>query len=308
MSRRTAVIEEEFDDDTDLPLPNNVVPHTGTKGAILEAISDDEGDPEAGPATPSNAQFTRAAAAAGSDSGGMRPGSGPHINQVTDITPYKKWICVYPIYIDAKRAYGTGQRRIPREKSVWWPLSRDMAEAAGRLGFGVLHEVQKFHPRDWENPGRVRVQLKKDGRLVNPKIRNKKELLELIAMQIQIGKPDNIPRPPYTTTSAEAPAESTPAPTPAKGKQLASKTAGKGASSGTTVAPAAVPATKRLPAPPAPHPPLANRVSPFSPALVSGVLIDTVKAGMNAPDPITGAPGGGGGVGKGKRKVVRVRQ
>lgn len=79
---------------------------------------------------------------------------------------------MYPIYIDAKRAYGTGQRRIPREKSVWWPLSRDMAEAAGRLGLGTLHEAQKFHPRDWDNPGRVRVQLKKDGKLVNPKIRN----------------------------------------------------------------------------------------------------------------------------------------
>lgn len=35
--------------------------------------------------------------------------------------------------------------------------------------------------------------------------------------------------------------------------------------------------------------------------------MDTVKAGMNAPDPMGGALGGGGG-GKGKRKVVRVRQ
>lgn len=52
-----------------------------------------------------------------------------------------------------------------------------------------------------------------------------------------------------------------------------------------------------------PHPPLANRVSPYSPALVSGVLVETVKAGMNAPDPGMGAMGGG----KGKRKVVRVR-
>lgn len=51
-----------------------------------------------------------------------------------------------------------------------------MAEAAGRLGFGTLHEAQKFHPRDWENPGRVRVQLKKDGRLVNDKVRNSKWL------------------------------------------------------------------------------------------------------------------------------------
>ena len=70
---------------------------------------------------------------------------------------------------------------MPREKSVWWPLSRDMAEAAGRLGFGTLHEAQKFHPRDWENPGRVRVQLKKDGRLVNDKVRNSKWLFLSVA-------------------------------------------------------------------------------------------------------------------------------
>jgi signal recognition particle subunit SRP19 len=31
--------------------------------------------------------------------------------------------------------------------------------------------VQKSHPRDWENPGRVRVQWKKDGRLMNPAIK-----------------------------------------------------------------------------------------------------------------------------------------
>lgn len=97
MSRRIALVEEEFDDDTDLPLPNQHLPHTGERGAILEAISDDEGDSAPGPASPSNAQFTREAAAAAA-AGGMRPGQGtrapgPHINQVTDITPYKK--CVF---------------------------------------------------------------------------------------------------------------------------------------------------------------------------------------------------------------------
>lgn len=55
-----------------------------------------------------------------------------------------------------------------REKALWWPLSKDIAEAANRLGLGTLHEVNKSHPRDWENPGRVRVLWKKDGRLMNP--------------------------------------------------------------------------------------------------------------------------------------------
>ena len=81
------------------------------------------------------------------------------------------WTCIYPIYLDAKRPYGTGERRVKREKALWWPLSKDIADAANRLGLGVLHEVTKSHPRDWENPGRVRVLWKKDGRLVNPVIK-----------------------------------------------------------------------------------------------------------------------------------------
>lgn len=148
MSRRTAIIEE-FDDDTELPLP--ALPSTGRTGPLLEEISssESEDDIRAGPAS--------------------RP-----TNTVTDITPYKNWTCIYPIYIDAKRPYGTGERRVARQKSVWWPLSKDIADASNRLGFGTLHEVGKTHPRDWENPGRVRVLWKKDGRLMNPRIKTSK--------------------------------------------------------------------------------------------------------------------------------------
>ena len=85
--------------------------------------------------------------------------------------PATRWTCIYPIYIDAKRPYATGARRISRSKSVWWPLSKDIADACSRLGLGTLHEVNKMHPSDWENPGRVRVQWKKDGRPVNSNIR-----------------------------------------------------------------------------------------------------------------------------------------
>ena len=87
MSRRTTLVEEEFDDDTDLPLPSNSIPNLGTRGALLEAVSDDEDDDEGpGPATPSNTSF------GGGGGGGVRSGGGPHINQVTDITPYKKYV------------------------------------------------------------------------------------------------------------------------------------------------------------------------------------------------------------------------
>ena len=86
MSRRAAVIEEEFDDDTDLPLPSRPLANMGTRGAILESLSDEDEDgdiaptfipPRAGPASPSQPQFR--SGAGGAAEGGI----------VKDITPYK---------------------------------------------------------------------------------------------------------------------------------------------------------------------------------------------------------------------------
>jgi signal recognition particle subunit SRP19 len=96
MSRRTAIVED-FEDDTDLPLPARPLPNTGTKGAILEEISSDTDDPEladfdyeegvntARPAPPrptptpgpANLQPRPPAALSGT---------------VTDITPYKTFV------------------------------------------------------------------------------------------------------------------------------------------------------------------------------------------------------------------------
>ncbi|KAI6037606.1 signal recognition particle, SRP19 subunit [Pisolithus marmoratus] len=307
MSRRAAAIEE-FDDDTDFPLPSRPPLSAGSRAAILEEITasddqdssieeEDDDDDDRG-TVPGPASAFRSAPPSGSDA--------PPSNAITDITPYKHWSCIYPIYIDAKRPYGKGERRIAREKSVWWPLSKDIADATNRLGLGTIHEVNKVHPRDWENPGRVRVQWKKDGRLVNTAIGTKRQLLEAISLQIQRIKPDNIPRPPYAM-SAQATTLTTPvvkAPTSNKGKQPAKSKAGTAA----TLQPQKH-SSQRLPVPPEPHPPLASRLSAYSPALPTGVLIDTVKAGMNAQDQGAGlGPGmAGGAPQKGKRKVIRVR-
>ncbi|KAI9510166.1 signal recognition particle SRP19 subunit [Russula earlei] len=292
MSRRAAIVEE-FDDDTDLPLPSRSLPDTGSRGAILEEIadSDEDGDSDGAPELLDH-----------SASGSLALSSGARDGRVTDITPYKKWTCVYPIYIDAKRPYGTGARRISRSKSVWWPLSKDIADACSRLGFGTLHEVNKMHPSDWDNPGRVRVQWKKDGRPVNANIRTKKQLLETISFQIQRVKTDNVPREPYTYSQPVSP----PTSKPTKSKTGVGKSTAGGQTSKAKSRPQRPHLAGRpLPSPPEPLPTLKSRVSAHSPALPSGVLIDTVRAGMNSTDgqgAIGGIPGG-----KGKRKVVRVR-
>lgn len=159
-------------------------------------------------------------------------------------------------------------------------------------------------------------------------------MLETISFTIQHLKPENIPRPPYSLSSApvditassstEATNDSSTASSTAKGKQPATPKAAQAAAS----TPASKPTSKKpasstgtegkqqkpskrpLPVPPTPYPPLSSRISQYSPALSSGVLIETVKAGMNAAPAegaLPGMPGVPAGMGKGKRKVVRVR-
>lgn len=97
------------------------------------------------------------------------------------------WTCVYPIYIDAKRPHKNGERRIAKRHAVQWPLIHDMSNAANRLGLSSVLEVRplpavwpkltraqmnKRHPRDWENPGRLKVLLKQDGKHLHPVIQD----------------------------------------------------------------------------------------------------------------------------------------
>lgn len=214
---------------------------------------------------------------------------------------------------------------------MWHPLSKDIAEATSRLGLGTLHEVNKCHPRDWENPGRVRVQWKRDAQLVNPSITSsiipissflplssfyssryrglplEKLLLEHIAYQIQRLKPELIPKAPYTYLEPKLPPASKPKLiASSRGKQPQYKP--KQPTQSTTTASKKSNPGCRLPVPPGPQPALNSRVSTYSPAIATGILIDTIKAGMSTTE---GGGAGGPGPnlgGKGKRKVVRVRQ
>jgi signal recognition particle subunit SEC65 len=56
----------------------------------------------------------------------------------------RRWTCVYPIYLDAKRPYKNGERRIAKKDAVEWPLAKEMAEGAIRLGLKVFYEVRVF--------------------------------------------------------------------------------------------------------------------------------------------------------------------
>ncbi|KAF8510383.1 signal recognition particle, SRP19 subunit [Gautieria morchelliformis] len=307
MSRR-AVIEEvddtEFNDDTDLPLPR--LPNTGSQGPLLQELNLNEPfsrPPGAPPSRPQDQQQqSQGETSASGENITVDPITGKKTIWIQDGSAYKMWTSVYPIYLDAKRPYSGSERRIAREKCIWWPLSTDIVDACGRLGLKTLHEPGKQHPRDWENPGRVKVCFKVDGRIQHSHIKTKKQLLEAIAHNMQQQHPDLVPRP--VTDNANTPIYNPPPQTGTDVKLSSNKKDKAKTSSALRTAPSPISKTKsRMPQPPWD----ALRVSQFSPAQEANILIETVKAGMNAPVPGEGAPGGQAAVGgKGKRKVVRL--
>lgn len=87
---------------------------------------------------------------------------------------------IYPCYFDARRSHAEG-RRVSAQMAVENPLAKTISDACRWLNVPVLLELDKSHPQDFGNPGRVRVQLKKDGKAVNPKFATKRALFHAIA-------------------------------------------------------------------------------------------------------------------------------
>ncbi|TIC21018.1 signal recognition particle, SRP19 subunit [Wallemia mellicola] len=170
----------EFDDDFDMPL--SALGGQGNQGALLEHV-DDISKPAAAPTTvPAPSTSTSSSAPPPPAFPGMpgMPGlpsqfmeeeriplpviidtnATPRMKPVRDeleLEDYKNWLTLYPLYFDAKASQE--QRRLARNKCVWWPLANDLAECAGNLGYRVLFEPTKTHPSDWENPGRIKLEI-----------------------------------------------------------------------------------------------------------------------------------------------------
>ena len=89
----------------------------------------------------------------------------------------KHYQCIYPVYFDASRSREEG-RRVKKEDAVQNPLAREIVDALQSIGnsmgvgFQIVFEPSKCHPKDWGNPGRIRCLLKREGRPLSPKIQN----------------------------------------------------------------------------------------------------------------------------------------
>ncbi|KAI1165831.1 signal recognition particle, SRP19 subunit [Nemania serpens] len=99
--------------------------------------------------------------------------------QPDDIKDYQM---LYPIYFDASRTRAQG-RRVPAHLAVRNPLAREIANACASLRLSPVFEAHRTHPKDWANPGRVRVALKEARARAHP-IRNKHHLYVAVAQHL----------------------------------------------------------------------------------------------------------------------------
>ena len=174
---------EDFDDDFDFDLP------TVSSPAVSQAQA---GAPQADQMAAIQQMMQQMGQAPGSGNfGSSRPPAGLAVagasgSKGQEDGEHKKWISIYPIYFDAKRHYGKGCRRVSYEKSSPFPTQLWIAKAVGRLELKYVQEPYKTHPQDWENPGRVKVELFDDqGEPVNSRFPGKKQLFDAIAETIQ---------------------------------------------------------------------------------------------------------------------------
>jgi signal recognition particle subunit SRP19 len=84
---------------------------------------------------------------------------GTQFQRAEDQSKYKKFQCIYPVYFDKNRSRNEG-RRVGIEDAVENPLAREIISACQMLRLETLFEPQKIHPKDWANPGRVKVKVK----------------------------------------------------------------------------------------------------------------------------------------------------
>ncbi|GAA5852782.1 hypothetical protein JCM8547_004681 [Rhodosporidiobolus lusitaniae] len=75
---------------------------------------------------------------------------------------YTAWDTIYPLYVDAKRPQQDGGRRVNKQAALEWPLAEQISKACRMLGFEAVFEPTKTHPKDWENPGRIKVQFRNE--------------------------------------------------------------------------------------------------------------------------------------------------
>lgn len=138
------------------------------------------------------------------------------VRNTADVAQYAGFQCLYPIYFDASRTRAQG-RRVSRGLAVANPLAGEIVNACARLRLPMLFEPGKTHPKDWANPGRVKVRLDVPARERPPgmaSVKNKHHLYLLVARHLK-ENPAADHSPALTVPGAPMPDPKKPYPRPA---------------------------------------------------------------------------------------------
>ncbi|KAL9129295.1 MAG: hypothetical protein Q9217_002205 [Psora testacea] len=107
-----------------------------------------------------------------------------HPIQTNPPSDHKTYCCLYPLYFDASRTRSEG-RRVGKDQAVKNPLAREIVDAVQTLGLKSVFEPGKMHPKDWGNPGRVRVGLKVENGGGRGRVKNKHHLYNLVSAYLK---------------------------------------------------------------------------------------------------------------------------
>ncbi|OHF00310.1 signal recognition particle subunit SRP19 [Colletotrichum orchidophilum] len=178
--------EGDIDDFADHDIMRRVEPKSSASSSAAAAAA------AAARATQINPSNIPAAAA-------PRPGApGSEFQTTVDQKQYADFQCLYPVYFDARRTRAEG-RRVPKSLAVENPIAREIVNACASLRLPTLFEPAKFHPKDWSNPGRVKIRTRFGGQqgqnggkasasarpAGSPEIKNKHHLYILVAEHLR---------------------------------------------------------------------------------------------------------------------------
>ncbi|XP_039120975.1 signal recognition particle 19 kDa protein [Dioscorea cayenensis subsp. rotundata] len=126
-------------------------------------------------------------------------GQGPNI---------KKWMVLYPIYINSKKTIAEG-RRISAAKACENPTCLEIVDCCNYLKIPSAIELDKAYPRDFMQRGRVRVLLRReDGSPYNPAIGTRKQLMHQVAELVPKHHGRTKKQEPAATSTAAGPSKS----------------------------------------------------------------------------------------------------
>ncbi|KIW70172.1 hypothetical protein PV04_02467 [Phialophora macrospora] len=146
-----ARVEELSDSDPDIDDPSNYLPQNDD--LVIQPVT--AAQTSSIPQQPNPTLFRPPPPEAASDSSPQSRRQVP--------TEIKHYQCIYPIYFDSTRSKSQG-RRVSKNLAIPNPLAFQVLSAIrfslGENVFRIAFEPDKTHPKDWANPGRVKIQLK----------------------------------------------------------------------------------------------------------------------------------------------------